>query len=137
MNSGAGSVLAEWIDRRLADPDAVGLTTIVVAVSTFTGYAGWVASGDMADAADFAAGISFENAEWVQPIGGPAHIFFAAPSSQGYPDDVTAFHETGHGGAFGQQPGIVTYLGENYVVGVSEHVIIAAAAGTEWGLVYV
>ena len=117
-NSGAGSTLGEWIDRRLADPDAVAATPLVVAVSTFTGYAGWIASGDTADGADFAAGISFENAMWTQPVGGPGHIFFAVPASQGYPDDVTAFLETGHGGAFSQQADAVTFLGASFIVGV-------------------
>ena len=70
-------------------------------------------------------------------MGGPAHIFFAVPSAQGYPDDVTATHETGHGGAFKQQAAVVTFLGSAYIVGVSEQVLDAAVAGTLFGLVYV
>ena len=103
----------------------------------FTGYAGWIDSGDVADVADFAAGISFENALWTQPVGGPGHIFFAVPASQGYPGDITAYLEPGHGGAFAQQTDAVTFLGTAYIVGVGEHEILASAAGTEWGLVYV
>ena len=137
VNSGAGLALGEWIDRRLADPDTVDLTPIVGPVSTFTGYAGWIASGSVADAADFAAGIAFENAMWVQPVGGPAHLFFAVPASQGYPVDVTATHETGHGGAFSQQADAVTFLGASFIVGVSEQVLADRVAGTLFGLVYV
>ena len=84
VNSGAGSTLGAWIDRRLADPDAVDLTPIVGPVSTFTGYAGWIAAGSVVTGADFAAGISFENGEWIQPVGGPGHVFFAVPTTQGY-----------------------------------------------------
>ena len=137
VNSGAGSALSEWMDRRLADPDAVVLTPLVAGtVRTFTGYAGWVDSGMVALASDLAGGIAFEDAFWIQPVGGPGHIFFAVPASQGYPNDVTATHETGHGGAFDQQADVVSYLGSTYIVGVSNQVIDAAASGVRWGLVY-
>ena len=134
VNSGAGAALADWIDRRLADPDAVALTPIIGPVSTFTGYAGWIASGMIADGADFAAGLAFENAVWTQPVGGPGHVFFGVPASRGYPDDVTLNAEPGHGGAFTQQADIVTFLGAAFLVGVSNQSL--TVAGFTFGLVY-
>ena len=140
INSGAGSLLSRWVLRRLAGVGVVAAATIETSTPvaiTYTGYAGWLASGSTeAVDADFAAGIAFENGTWTQPSGGPGHIFFGVPVSIGYPGDITAYLEPGHGGAFSQQTDVVTYLGNAYIVGVSEHEILATAAGTEWGLVY-
>ena len=139
VNSGAGSLLSRWVVRRLAGAGVVAASPIeapIAPVVAIPGFGGWVATGAVADAADFAAGIAFTNGTWIQPVGGPGHIFFAVMVTQGYPGDVSAYLEPGHGGAFNQQASIVTYLGNLYIVGVTEHEIIASAAGTLWGLVY-
>ena len=140
VNSGAGSLLSRWVLRRLAGVGVVAAATLeapIALVVAISGFGGWVASGDEADAADFAAGVAFDDGAWIQPVGGPGHIFFAVRVAQGYPVDVTATHETGHGGAFSQQASIVTYLGNLYIVGVTNQVIDATVAGIRWGLVYV
>ena len=150
-NSGALHVLGPWIVRRTAgyglfaraeanflelieealDPIKARLRTLEdaggIVARTYTGYTGWAAQKPVLPSA-FASAVTFQDGIITVPVGGPAFFWFAVPSAEGYPDEIT-LNGSAMADAWTQQTGVTAYLGDNYIIGVSRVELASALAG--------
>ena len=92
-------------------------------------YIGWAADR-VIDASDFATAAESGGDELTIPSGGPGYVWFARPTSLGYPTSLTiAGTSVNQINSFSEQAGSVTFSLLDYVIGVSEHELSPALFG--------